>query len=461
MENTREIVLDMLLELEKTDNFSHLLIRSVLEKYDYLDSREKAFIKRVCEGTVERKIELDYYLNAYSKVPVHKMKPLIRCLLRMSVYQLVYMDSIPDSAVCNEACKLATKRKFGDLKGFVNGLLRNIAKNKAQLPLPDPQKDYVSYLSVRYSMPEWIIRIWEKEYKREALEPMLAGLLEIQPVTIRFRVDLSATDRERQVADLQKQGFSLTQSKYLPFVYRVENGEKLADSEGFREGFFTIQDVSSALAVCSAGITREDFVMDMCAAPGGKSVLASELGEKVLSGDVSEAKMDRIYENLERMHRTNMLVRVHDATVFDSDYEAKADVVLLDVPCSGLGVMGKKRDVKYHASSEGIQSITQLQRQIVEACWRYVKPGGILLYSTCTIHPAENRKMVKWILQNLPFEAVDLEKELPESLAEDRLVVEGMERKQVDEALSKCYVQMLPGFMESDGFFFAKLRRKE
>ena len=135
-DNSREIILDTLLELERGQQFSNRLVKAVLDKYDYLDTRDKAFIKRVTEGTVERKQELDYYLNAFSSVPVHKMKPLIRCLLRMSVYQLLYMESVPDSAVCNEACKLAVKRKFGNLKGFVNGVLRTVSSHNENLPLP-------------------------------------------------------------------------------------------------------------------------------------------------------------------------------------------------------------------------------------------------------------------------------------------------------------------------------------
>lgn len=157
MENIREIVLDTLLALEREEQYSNQLLKAVLDKYDYLELRDKSFIKRVTEGTVERQPELDYYLNHYSSVPVKKMKPLIRCLLRMSVYQLLYMDTVPDSAVCNEACKLAVKRKFGNLRGFVNGVLRNVSRNKDNLPLPDERTEPGARLSVEYSMPEWLV----------------------------------------------------------------------------------------------------------------------------------------------------------------------------------------------------------------------------------------------------------------------------------------------------------------
>lgn len=461
MENTREIVLDMLLTLEKENEFSHVFIRSVLDKYNYLENRDKAFIKRVCEGTIERKIELDYYLNSFSKVPVNKMKPLIRNLLRMSVYQLLYMDSIPDSAVCNEACKLAGKRKFQNLKGFINGVLRNIAKNRESLPMPDEGKERISYLSVKYSMPIWIIELWMDEYGLDTTEQLLKGLLEIHPVTIRFPKGVSADEREKCLSGLHDKGMETEESKYLPGVYTVRNADGIAMTEGFLEGKYTVQDVSSALAILAADIKPTDVVMDLCAAPGGKSILASEYATKVISSDVSEAKTEKIEAYMDRMHVTNMTVRVHDATVYDETYKEAADVLILDVPCSGLGVMGKKRDIKYHASPEGLESITKLQKDILLGSYRYVKPGGTLLYSTCTIHRGENQKMVQWILENLPFEPIEINGRLPEALTGELNAVCPEEKRGDNSSAQRAWVQLLPGVNQTDGFFFALLKRKE
>ena len=158
--NTRELILGILMEVTKEGSYSHLVIRSVLDKYQYLEKKERAFITRVSEGTIQYMIELDYIINQFSKVKVNKMKPVIRNILRMSVYQLKYMDSVPDSAVCNEAVKLAKRKGFGSLSGFVNGVLRNISRNLSTITYPDGQKDQIQYLSVRYSMPEWIVRQW-------------------------------------------------------------------------------------------------------------------------------------------------------------------------------------------------------------------------------------------------------------------------------------------------------------
>lgn len=461
-ENTREIVLETLLSLEREEEFSHRLLKAVLDKYDYLESRDKAFIKRVTEGTIERQLELDYYLDVYSSVPVRKMKPLIRCLLRMSVYQILYMDAVPDSAICNEACKLAEKRRFRNLKGFVNGVLRHIANDKTSLPLPDEKKNPTEYISVKYSMPRWLVNMWLDEYGKEGTVTLLEGLLQIHPVSLRFKSTLSGEEREAWVAKLQSAGAQLKQSAYLPYVYTGTNIEGISTLPGFSEGVFTVQDVSSALAVSVAGIKEGDFVMDICAAPGGKSILAAEKAGRVLSRDVSESKIAVIGENLERMQVSNVTTQVYDATVTDTHYTEQADVLIMDVPCSGLGVMGKKRDIKYHASPENIESIVELQRMIVQNSWQYVKPCGILLYSTCTINRAENEDMVRWMAEQLPLEPVSIRDCLPEKiLAADRAIREQVQKPSgLTKELDDACMQLLPGYMDADGFFFAKFRRK-
>ena len=467
MENIREIVLDTLLALEREEQYSNQLLKAVLDKYDYLELRDKSFIKRVTEGTVERQPELDYYLNHYSSVPVKKMKPLIRCLLRMSVYQLLYMDTVPDSAVCNEACKLAVKRKFGNLRGFVNGVLRNVSRNKDNLPLPDERTEPGARLSVEYSMPEWLVERWLDEYGREITVTLLKGLLEIHPVSLRFRTDLSEEERKALCRRMEEKGAVLHQSVYLPYLYTLEYGGNLTELPGFEEGQWIVQDVSSALAVEAAKITEGDFVLDACAAPGGKSLLAAEKAGKVLSRDVSEQKVDLIRENAARMRTENIEMQVWDATQPDKAYMGKADVVLLDVPCSGLGILGKKRDIKYHVNPERLESLKRLQREIVQSCAGYVRPGGTLLYSTCTIDRDENEEMVRFLAEEMGFLPDSLEGILPESLMEKKKEVAairkatGKENVGLIDAEEKACIQLLPGYMEADGFFIARFVRPE
>lgn len=449
MENTREIILDMLMEITAQKEYSHKVIGQVLEKYNYLGGQDKSFMKRVTEGTIERQIQIDYILNSFSSVKVNKMKPLIRNLLRMSVYQLLFMESIPDSAVCNEAVKLVAKRKFHNLKGFVNGVLRNVARNKTSIQYPDKEKEPVTALSVLYSCPEWIVKMWLKEYEPETCECMLQALLEIHPVTIRIDEALTEMEKEEVLSELKGKSKKIEKHRYLPYAYTATGVEGFANIETFRDGKFTIQDVSSMLAVEAAGIKPGDFVLDVCAAPGGKSLHAAvKTGEngRVEARDVTERKTDLIEENKERLKKQWVRTKVWDASVLDESMVESADVVLADVPCSGLGILGKKRDIKYRVSSESLETVCELQKKIVDTVWQYVKPGGTLLYSTCTIHKAENEDMVSYIMKKYPLKTESLNEYLPRELW--------------SETTEKGFLQLLPGVQESDGFFIARFKRE-
>ena len=461
-ENSREIVLDLLLTIEREAVFSNQLIKAVLDKYDYLEGREKAFIKRLTEGTLERQIELDYYLDGISDVPVRRMKPLIRCLMRMSVYQLLYMDSVPDSAVCNEACKLAVKRKFAGLRGFVNGVLRNVARQKDRLSLPDPEENLPLYLSVKYSMPQWLVEFFLASYTAPAVEKLLEGLLTIHPVSVRFDGKLSEQSAGKLRRDMEQAGAVLQKSPYLPYSYLCRYADNLTTLPGFADGQWTVQDVSCALAIEAAGLGPGDFVVDACASPGGKTLLAAQRAKHVLARDVSEEKLERILENIERMGAENVETQVWDARITDEALVGRADVLLLDVPCSGLGIIGKKRDIKYHVSKQGMTELRALQREIVKNSVPYLKPGATLLYSTCTINPAENEEMVAYLTRELGLEPVPLQGRLPEVLLSGREAVRQCEKPDhfaLTAAEEDACIQLLPGFMESDGFFIACLRR--
>jgi 16S rRNA (cytosine967-C5)-methyltransferase len=429
--NSREIILDILLEISGQNEYSNILITAVLNKYDYLEPREKAFIKHVAEGTLERRIQIDYVLNRYSKVPVRKMKPLIRELLRMSVYQILFMENVPDAAVCNEAVKLAKKRKFQTLQGYVNGVSRTIVREKDKIPYPEREKDTVRYFSICYSMPEWLVRHFQKAYGDEKTEKILQGFLERQPVCVRIDENLEEETGKEILDAWRRDGVKVKSHPALSYAFLLEGTEGISRLYGYQEGYFTVQDVSSMMVVEEAGIQTGDVVLDVCAAPGGKTMHAAcklHGTGQVIACDVTEYKTQKIEENCERLGYENVTVRVQDARVFDETLEGKADVVIADVPCSGLGVIGKKQDIKYRVTEESLQQITELQREIIRNVVRYVKPGGTLMYSTCTINAGENEKMVEWICEQFAFE-------------KNRMV------------------QLLPGIDETDGFFYARLRR--
>ena len=428
--NDRELILEILLAVTRDGEYSHIALRNVLENYQYLDKSERAFITRVTEGTLERMIELDYIINQFSKTKVNKMKPVIRTIIRSAVYQLKYMDSVPDSAVCNEAVKLAGKRGFSGLKGFVNGVLRNISRNLDNVKYTD-KSDTVKWLSVIYSMPEWIITEWLKNYDREMVEKMLQAFLAERPTTI--RCNLSQISREKLAEELKKEGVKVRLCDTVDSALFISGYDYLGALESFRTGHFQVQDISSMEVAEWAAPKEDEYIIDVCAAPGGKSLhLADKLAGKghVEARDLTPYKVDLIRDNIARIGIDNIEAVCQDATVYDEASEKKADILIADLPCSGLGVLGKKTDLKYKMNPDTQEELVHLQREILSVVHRYVKSGGKLLYSTCTIHRAENQENAAWFAEQYPeFELV-------------------RER------------QFLPGVDDSDGFYIAEFVRK-
>lgn len=442
----RELALEILLEVTRDGKYSHLVLRSVLEKYQYLDKKERAFLTRLTEGTLERMLELDYILNQFSKVKVEKMKPVIRNILRSALYQILYMDQVPDSAACNEAVKLAVKRGFHTLKGFVNGVLRTIAREKEKIVYP-PKSDIEQFFSVTYSMPLWIVKKWLKSYGEEVTQKMLDAFLQDRPLVIRHNP--LAMSKEAFLESLQKEQVHVESHPYLPYAYKISGFDYLADLEAFQQGGFYVQDISSMLVAAIADPKEGDLVLDVCGAPGGKALHMAELMKgtgKVQARDLTAYKVGLIEENIERSGLANIEAKQQDATILDASMIEQADVVLADLPCSGLGILGKKTDLKYKVCEIQLAELATLQRQILSVVQNYVKPGGTLVYSTCTINDEENERNVHWFLENHPdFRLVSIKDAVCEALRED-VKEEGT-------------LQLLPGVHESDGFFLAKFRK--
>ena len=385
--NLRAVVLDILMEINEKGEFSHLLINNALTKYQYLDKNKRAFISRLSLGTIENRIELDYIIDQFSKTPVRKMKPLIRNICEMSVYQIIYMDNIPDSAVCNEAVKLATKRGFTGLKGFVNGVLRNIARNKDNITYPDRNKDIEQYLSVKYSMPLWIVKMWHSQLGIDKTEKILAGFKQEKKTYVRCNTAKAPVEEIKRI--LSQENVSVADVEGIPYALEIKDYDYIAGLKSFRDGLYQIQDISSMTAGYMTGFKAGDTVIDVCAAPGGKSVNAAiSVGTdgKVYSRDVSDYKAGLIEENISRLGLNNIEVQVKDALVMDESMREKADVVIADLPCSGLGVMGRKPDIRYNITEDKLVSLKELQQSILSVVQAYVKQGGIMMYSTCTIN---------------------------------------------------------------------------
>ena len=421
--NTRRLALDVLLEVTEHGAYSNQVLRAVLEKYQYMEKYERAFLTRLVEGTIQHMIELDYVIDQFSKVKVKKMKPVIRNILRMGVYQIQYMDSVPDSAACNEAVKLARKSGFSTLSGFVNGVLRNIARNSGSIRYPDEEKEPVLALSVRYSMPEWIVEEWLNAYGMEQTKAILDAFslkeqLKAEGVTVQTLEDLSYA------------GLPYTDAYHYAFA--ISGFDHLMALPSFQDGLFYVQDISSMMVAEAAAPEKSAHVIDVCAAPGGKSIHLAEMLDgtgSVESRDLTGYKTGLIEENISRYQIKNMTTKVWDATVPDESAEDTADVLVADLPCSGLGVLRKKTDIRYKMSRGQQEELEALQRRILDTVCSYVKKDGIMVYSTCTINPGENQENVAWFLGKHPeFELLDME-------------------------------QIYPGTQVGDGFFYARLRR--
>ena len=385
----------MLLAIDRDGQYSHLVLRDVLDKYQYLSKQERAFLTRLTEGTVERMLTLDYVIDQFSKTKVKKMKPLIRELMRLSVYQIMYMDGVPDAAVCNEAVKLARKRGFSGLSGFVNGVLRSVARGWKDVTFQNE--------SVRYSVPEWIIDGWNADYGRDVTEKMLEAFM--QPAKITVRTNTQKCTPEELKDRLSQEGVTVEAIEGISYAFALSGFDYLAGLGSFQDGWFYVQDISSMTVAHAADPKKGDYIIDVCAAPGGKSSHLAELLDgsgMVEARDLTEYKVGLIEENILRHDLHNMKAVQQDATLFDEASVEKADILICDLPCSGLGVIGRKSDIRYKMTEEKAHDLAALQQKMLDTVWPYVKRGGKLIYSTCTIHKEENEDNVAAFLQKHP-----------------------------------------------------------
>lgn len=435
---------------------SHLVIRETLAAHPEFSRQERAFFTRLCEGTVEQLIRLDYVLAQCSSVPIKKIKPFIRTLMRMSVYQILFMDSVPDSAVCNEAVRLAVKRGFSGLKGFVNGVLRGVCRLSREETLPRRENGEHAFFSVKYSMPLWLVDYLSEQFGEDRLETVLRGFLTERPLTVRMNLsradvsDIRNSLLEQQVVfgEPFSDEFSVY-NEYFPEALALSHTGNLQDISAMRDGLIQVQDIASMLPVYAAGIKPGDFVIDVCAAPGGKTLHAADIltgSGSVTARDLTAEKVRLIRENIERSGFDQITAEVWDACVYDPSMEAQADVVIADLPCSGLGIIGKKPDIKYRMTLEQIRQLAALQRKLLTVGARYVKPGGKLIFSTCTLSREENLENRNWFLETFSEFS-------PIALNESHF-------QPFEEASAReGYIQLIPGVHPCDGFFVAAFRR--
>lgn len=446
--SAREAVVKMLLAVCKDKQFSHVVKGAYLNRIE--EKRERALATRMLDGCLERLIELDYIIDSFSKTPVRKMKPVIAAILRMTVYQLRFMDKIPAGAACNEAVKLTKKYGFTGLSGFVNGVARAIARAE-EIRYPDEKQDEMSYLSVKYSVPSALVKQMLRQYGRDVTEKIVASFLQTEK-EITVRCMTHSTCVEELKAAFVAANVIVSDGAYSQDALRISGIDAPERLPLFSDGAFYIQDESSMQAVLAAGLTGTERVLDVCAAPGGKSMMAADIllsrGEGTVEArDLTEAKVRLLNENKSRCGIENVVVRQADATVFRKEDEGVYDTVFADVPCSGLGIIGKKPDIKLFMTVEQEQELCLLQKQILKNAVRYVRPGGVLIFSTCTLNKEENMGGYEFLKRECDMVPESLEPFLSEMLW--------------NETTKDGYLQMIPGVHKTDGFFVARFRKKD
>ncbi len=440
MYNTRDIATNIILDITEKEAFNNITLRKVLNQYPNMKIEDKGFITEIVNGTLRNIYYIDYIIEQFSIVKIKKMKPVILNILRITVYQIKFMDKVPDSASCNEAVKLTKKRGYNNLSAFVNGVLRNIVRNKDNVKLPD------DYLSILYSHPQWIIDKWLKEYDYKFVEDMCIKNNTSPNVTICTNTLKITSENLKNL--LLEQNVNVKDGKYIKEALYLTKTSDISSLNGYNEGYFHVQDESSMLAVDILSPKSNEFIIDVCGAPGGKSLMCAEkMNNKgiILTRDIYNHKLDLIKNSAQRLGIDIIKTQNIDATILDKDSINKADKVLIDAPCSGLGLLRKKPDLKLKKKIDDVEILINLQKKILTVCSEYVKLNGTLVYSTCTISKEENLDNINWFVNNFPFELEDITDLLPNNIC---------------STAKDGYVQLYPNIHDTDGFFIARMRRK-
>lgn len=408
---------------------------------DRLSPQDAALCSRMVYGVTQNRLLLDFYLAAYcSQKPDHLQPPLLD-ILRLGAYQILFLDKVPDRAAVSEAVELAKRSGRGQAAGLVNAVLRKLSQNKNALP-PIPDRDEAKFLSIRYSHPKWLVKRLLELLGREEAEAFLSADNTAAPLTV--QVNPLNTTPEALTAELEALGVRVTPHAWVPSCLELSGTGDLTALEPFRAGHFLVQDGAAALAARAAAVTPGQRVLDVCAAPGGKSfgaAFAMEDRGEILACDLHENKLKRIREGAQRLGLTSIRTATADGREFRPEWEAAFDTVLVDAPCSGLGIIRKKPDIRYKKADD-LFTLPVVQQAILDNACRYVKPGGVLVYSTCTILPEENQQITDAFLAQHPdFSREDL------SLPAQAGQTDGQ-------------VTLWPHRHDTDGFYICRMRRQ-
>lgn len=429
MISERKIAHDILTKISKDKSYSNLELDKHLKG---VDSRSRGFITNLVYGTISNRTRIDYIISAYSSVPVNKISPDVLEILRMGIYQILYTDKIPLYAIVNESVELS---RLKSVKGFINGMLRNIARNSKPVNYP---KDFAEFLSVYYSCPKWICDMWIKTYGKKQAEDLIKSTNNPPPLCARVNTLKISVSDFCEKYDAKKD--ELTDCGVI-----FDNSLNISDDEGHKNGLFYIQDTASQLPCEVLAPTENDVVFDMCAAPGGKTTYLAQIMQnkgKIYAFDIHPHKIKLIENTASRLGLENITAQVKDGSALDENLVGRADKILLDAPCSGLGIIRRKPEIKFDKTPDDIKSIVKLQADMLETASKYLKCGGHMVYSTCTINEDENEKQIQNFLEN-----------------HKNFTLQSIRTNNVKS--DSGLVQLLPSVHGCDGFFVANLIKTE
>lgn len=437
MGNTRKFTVKLLTKMDDDQSYSNILLDKALANSDF-DARDKKFISALFYGVIERKLTLDEIISSLCKNPGQKINHTVRNILRTALYQLLYMDSVPDNAAVDEAVELSKKNRNPAISGFVNGLLREFIRNEKKFP---ERKNELEKLSLEYSCPLWLVKKWNSEYGRDICESMLKTSLGRAPVTV--RLNSAKYDTNETLDMMLAEGITFEKSNYLKDALNVVCSGAVENSKAFKQGRFHVQDLSSQMCCQAVSPESGDIVLDLCSAPGGKAFTMAEMMQdtgKLMAFDLHENRVKLIRSGAKRLGLGCIEAKANNAKVFNEELPA-ADRVLVDAPCSGLGVIRRKPEIKYK-NPEDFDRLPEVQYDILDTAAKYVKVGGIIVYSTCTVSRAENDDVAdKFLNLNSEFEACAVGEAFGKLKAETRVTI-------------------TPDIFGSDGFFIAKFIRR-
>jgi len=444
MKNVRELALEALVNVEKKQAYSNLLVNNYLDS-GKLNKKDAGLFTEIVYGTIQRTMTIDYYLTPYIEKQ-KKLEDWVKVLLRLTLYQMLYLDKVPERAAIYEAVEIAKKKGHKGVASVVNGVLRSIQRQG--VPNLETMKNDVDRISIATSHPRWMVEKWVAQFGVENTERLCE--MNLVPPSQTARVNTAKASVEEVISMLKAQGFDVEKGEVAPESIVSKKGN-LAYSNAFKNGFITIQDESSMLVARTLDVEHGQTVYDSCAAPGGKTTHIAELMKgtgTVISTDLHEHKVKLIKEQADRLGLTNIEVKAMDSRKAQEVFQNEMfDKILVDAPCSGFGVIRRKPDLKYTKTMQDVKQLATIQSAILNEVAPLVKKGGTLVYSTCTIDKEENTEVVKAFLENNQDFEIDMS-------------IKDLVPHKLETYIQDGMLQLLPHYFGTDGFFIVRLKRQ-